>query len=107
VRRVAQSILEDPAARHDLEGLAERAALSARSLTRLFRRETGATPARFVEEARLRLARHLIDRSGLGLESVAARSGFRNAERMRRAFHRALGVSPRGYASSGSGTILR
>jgi transcriptional regulator GlxA family with amidase domain len=107
VRRLVETILEDPGAAHDVERLAHRAALSPRTLSRLFRRETGTTPARFVGEARLRLAQLLIERSAFALASVAVRSGFRNAEQMRRAFRRRLGVSPRGYASSGCGTIRR
>jgi transcriptional regulator GlxA family with amidase domain len=107
VRRLVETILADPGAPHDVERLAQRAAVSPRTLSRLFRRETGTTPARFVERARLRLAQVLIERSTSAIASVAARSGFRNAERMRRAFRRTLGVSPRGYASSGCGTIRK
>ena len=49
VRRLVAWIREDPARARSVEELAERAAVSARTLSRLFRRETGTTPARFVE----------------------------------------------------------
>jgi transcriptional regulator GlxA family with amidase domain len=108
VRRVVQSILDDPGGAHEVAQLAQRAAMSARTLSRAFRRETGTSPARFVERARLALARALIERGASRMGFVAARAGFESAERMRRAFHRALGTSPSGLAqSTGSGTTRR
>jgi len=99
VRRVIEWILEDPCRECSAPRLAERAAVSARTLSRLFRRETGTSPARFVAHARLRLARALLERTGLGIDAVAVRSGFAAARRMRRAFRRALGSAPREIAS--------
>lgn len=107
VRRLAQWIEDDPARPLGVDHLADRAAMSRRSLSRLFVLETGTTPARFVEQARLALARRLLECAGTRVAWVAARAGFESAERMRRAFHRSLGVSPRGYASVGSGTMRR
>lgn len=95
VRRLAEWILEDPARPHDVRCLADHAAVSPRTLSRLFAREMGTTPAKFVERARIRLAGLLLARSSLTVSSVASRCGFRNAERMRRAFHRVLGACPR------------
>ena len=109
LRRVVQSVLDDPGGCHEVARLAERAAMSPRTLSRAFRRETGTSPARFVERARLAFARLLIERSGFRLDCVAARSGFRSAERMRRAFHRGLGASPAQVRRDhfGWGTTLR
>jgi transcriptional regulator GlxA family with amidase domain len=106
VRRLVEWILENPARPCSVERLAERAALSPRSLSRLFRRETGMAPAKFVEQARLALARRLLERVAR-VRWVAIHSGFRSEERMRRAFQRSLGMSPRRYASSGCGTMRR
>lgn len=94
VRRLVAWILEDPTRPHRVGALAERAAVSPRTLSRLFRRETGVSPAKFVERARLALARALIEETGLRIDSVAARTGFGSAERMRRTFHRSLGANP-------------
>jgi transcriptional regulator GlxA family with amidase domain len=107
IRRLIESILEDPAHVHDVGHLADQAAMSVRNLSRLFVRQTGLPPARFVRQARLEVARRLLDRGVIRVASVADRAGFESAERMRRAFHRALGTSPRGYASLGSGTMRR
>ena len=107
VRRLAEWIAEDPARAQGIEHLAHRAAMSRRSLSRLFVQETGTTPARFVERARIDLARRLLECAGTRVAWVAARAGFESAERMRRAFHRRLATSPRDYASVGSGTMRR
>jgi len=105
VRRQVEWILRDPAGVRGVEHIAERAAMSPRSLRRLFRRETGTTPARFVERARIEVARRLLERPGTRVGWVAQRAGFASEERMRRAFRRAFDMSPRDYASAGSGTM--
>jgi transcriptional regulator GlxA family with amidase domain len=97
-RAVAEWIVQDPGRPHGIESLADRAAMSARSLERWFARTLGMTPARFVHAARLALARRLLERTSLPVKAVALRCGYGNAERMRRAFQRALGASPRRYA---------
>ena len=64
---------------------------------RLFLREVGMPPARFIERARVDLARRLLEESDLRVASVARRCGMGNEERLRRAFHRHVGMSPRSY----------
>jgi transcriptional regulator GlxA family with amidase domain len=78
----------------DVPALAERSHMSARNFARVFRAETGKTPAHYVECARLDAARMLLAQSKLSVDTVAARSGFGSEERMRRAFQRHLKVSP-------------
>lgn len=108
VRRLVEAILGDPGGPHEVARLAESAAMSVRTLSRVFRRETGMSPARFVESARVAFARALIERCGSRLGAIATRTGFASAERMRRAFHRGLGTSPsRLRQSTGSGTTRR
>lgn len=80
-----------------VERLAERAAMSARNFARVFRRETGLTPAKFVERARVDAARRCLEDAALGLEEVAGRCGFHSAEQLRRTFHRHLRVVPIDY----------
>lgn len=80
-----------------VEVLAGRAAMSPRNFARAFARETGATPARFIERARIDAARRKLEDSRTAVDMVAADCGFGNAERMRRAFHRHLGVAPQAY----------
>lgn len=77
--------------------LAARLNVSERHFARLFRRELGTTPADYVEQVRVERARALLERGATSLDRVAADTGFRSAEVMRRAFHRRLRVSPRSY----------
>ena len=81
----------------DVATLARRANMSERSFARIFARETGETPARYVERARLDAARRLLTGTDLPHAIVAQRSGFISEERMRRAFHRQLKVSPAAF----------
>jgi transcriptional regulator GlxA family with amidase domain len=80
-----------------VETLAERMSMSPRNFARFFLTETGMTPAKFVEMARIDAARHYLGSSKLSIEVVADKSGFGDQERMRRAFIRQLGVNPQSY----------
>ena len=83
--------------RLSVEDLAGRVGMSPRTFARRFRDAVGETPAAFVERARLDAARRRLERPGTAVEQVAAQTGFTNAERMRRSFQRAFGVSPAAY----------
>ena len=78
----------------DVSTLAARAKMSERSFARNFLRETGETPARYLQRARVDAARRLLTGSKLPVGVVAGRAGFGSEERMRRAFHRLLKTSP-------------
>jgi transcriptional regulator GlxA family with amidase domain len=80
-----------------VEALAARAGMSPRNFARVFVRELGVTPAKFVERARVELARRALEDGELPLASVAATAGFGTLERMRRTFHRHLRVVPQAY----------
>ena len=71
--------------------------MSERNFARVFTREVGLTPARFVESARIEAARRRLEESPNGVDGVSAECGFRSAEVMRRAFLRTLRVSPSAY----------
>lgn len=77
-----------------VEDLAERAGMSSRHFTRAFIAETGTTPSKAVERLRVEVARHRVQSSGEAIERVAETTGFRDPERMRRAFIRAFGQPP-------------
>jgi transcriptional regulator GlxA family with amidase domain len=81
----------------DVPALARAAKMSERSFARAFRRETGDTPARYVERVRLDAARRMLSASQLAIGTVAVRTGFGSEERMRRAFQRHLKVSPASF----------
>jgi transcriptional regulator GlxA family with amidase domain len=73
--------------------LASRAGMSERSFARIFRTETGTTPAEFVENARIDAARRLAEESDLPAKRLADTVGYANVDGFRRAFGRRLGVS--------------
>jgi transcriptional regulator GlxA family with amidase domain len=85
--------------RADVPALARRAALSVRSLHRRCLAELGTTPAKLVDKLRVEHARTLLATTRLPAKTLAARSGFGTAARMRRAFERELGMSPAAYRS--------
>ena len=80
-----------------VQRMAERAAMSERTLTRLFQKELGTSPAKFVEHARVEMARRLLEESNLRLDAIARRCGFGSEDHMRRTFYRVFGMSPRDY----------
>lgn len=77
-----------------VEQMAEHAGMSPRNFARVFRGETGTTPARFVEKLRLEAARQSVETSALSLQEIARQTGFGEAERMRVSFLRAYGQPP-------------
>ncbi|MGA8803441.1 MAG: helix-turn-helix domain-containing protein, partial [Solirubrobacterales bacterium] len=82
-----------------VESLAERASMSGRNFARFFRRETGMTPAAYVEVLRVERARQLLEEASDPVELVAAQCGFGTPETMRRAFARRVGSTPAEYRS--------
>ncbi len=74
--------------------LAARAAMSPRTFARRFAAETGATPARAIERLRVELARERVEAGKGTIDEIAARCGFGDPERMRRAFVRSFGQPP-------------
>jgi transcriptional regulator GlxA family with amidase domain len=99
LREVQAHIAANVAADLTVPSLAERAAMSPRNFARAFRRETGMTPAAYVESVRVEQARIALEGSDAGVESIARHCGFGTVETMRRAFHRRLGVGPAAYRS--------
>jgi transcriptional regulator GlxA family with amidase domain len=77
-----------------VEDLADRAGMSARHFARAFAAETGTTPSKAIERLRVEVARERVQSSREAIELVAESTGFRDPERMRRAFIRAFGQPP-------------
>jgi transcriptional regulator GlxA family with amidase domain len=82
------------AARLTVDELAEVAHLSPRQFSRTFQAETGQTPAKAVENLRLEGARALMEDTHHTIDVVAQETGFRDRNRMRRAFLRTYGQPP-------------
>lgn len=97
LRNIRRHILENLSGDLSVETLAAHAHMSPRHFARLFRSETGVTPARHVESIRLEAARRALEDSAQPVAVVALTCGFGTAETMRRCFLRALGVGPAEY----------
>ncbi len=92
-------IADHPDADCSVESLARGSTMSPRHLARVFAESVGTTPARYVEQVRLEVARRRLEESGDSVERVAAACGFGTTETMRRVFIRHLGVAPAHYRS--------
>jgi transcriptional regulator GlxA family with amidase domain len=99
LRELQAWILEHPGVDLSVAALARRVAMSPRNFFRVFVREIGMTPGRFVERVRVEAARRLLEETTRGVVNVATACGFGSPETMRIAFRRTLGVSPKGYRS--------
>jgi len=82
-----------------VEQLAERAAMSPRNFARVFQKETGTTPAKFVEQIRIDAARQRLEQGRESVDEVAISCGWGTALTLRRAFEKHLGVTPSEYRS--------
>ena len=77
-----------------VEQLAKAANLSPRQFSRAFRKETGQSPAKAIENLRVEAARLMMEQGQHPMHIVARQTGFADRDRMRRAFMRALGQPP-------------
>jgi transcriptional regulator GlxA family with amidase domain len=84
--------------------LAERVRMSVRNFERVFTRETGYTPARYVAQMRVEAARRQLEDTDKSIEQIARSCGFVSADLMRRAFMRSVGTTPGRYRSRLSST---
>ena len=99
IASVHEHVMSDLRAAHSVEALAVVAGMSPRTFARVFKQETKLTPADFVEGARIDAARNRLEAGDQALKVVAYDCGFHNAEHMRMAFVRRLGLTPSEYRS--------
>ncbi len=77
-----------------VDEFAKAASLSLRQFNRLFRKETGSSPAQALERLRAEAARLMMESGSHSMDEIAQETGFGQRERMRRAFLRVFGQSP-------------
>lgn len=97
LRDLLDAIAADPAADYRLPALSALAGYGERHLTRMFTKELGMSPARYVEQVRIEAARSMLETSDASLELIARRTGLGSVETMRRMFLREVGVAPHAY----------
>jgi transcriptional regulator GlxA family with amidase domain len=97
MQELQEWIIAHLAADLSVGALAARVAMSPRNFARVFQRETGMTPARFVERVRLQGARELLETSSKSLDAIASACGYRSADVLTRAMLRRLNATPSDY----------
>ncbi|WP_347557720.1 transcriptional regulator FtrA [Robbsia sp. KACC 23696] len=89
---------EHPALPHTLRSLAERAAMSPRTLQRQFLSATGFGPYEWLVRERVAIARELLEtQAALPVDQIVDLVGFGSVESMRRHFRRVTFTSPAAY----------
>lgn len=83
-----------------LRDIAERAAMSIRTLNRRFQAETGQTPMQWVTGVRVRHAQQLLEGTAYGVERIGREVGFSSPANFREQFRRLTGVAPQSYRNT-------
>lgn len=83
-----------------VDQLAEKASMSPRNFSRVFLKETGITPGKYIEKLRLEAARRRLEESNLTLEEISYQCGLGSADTMRRIFLRHFKTAPSDYRRS-------
>lgn len=90
-------IRSNPALPHTLASMAERAAMSTRTLQRHFKESTGMAPGEWLIRERVAVAKELLESPHISLTQVAGMAGFGSEESLRRHFRRIVENSPGNY----------
>ncbi len=81
-----------------LEELSQIVKVSRFHFSRLFKRSTGMTPVRFVEQSRISRAKSLILETDIALAEIALMTGFADQSHFTRRFQRYVGLTPAAFA---------
>lgn len=96
LRKIAETIMEDPADRGTVQTWAVRVGLSERTLARLLVQETGMSFGRWRQQLQIMLAVKWLS-TGTSVQQVADSLGYESAGNFVTMFRKALGTSPRRY----------
>lgn len=95
--RLMDFVRQHPAQEHSIASMAQRAAMSARTLQRHFNDATGLGPIAWLARERVAIAKDLLELHDLPLALVAQRAGFGSEESMRHHFRRIAATTPAAY----------
>lgn len=84
----------------DINQVASHMNMSTRNFTRVFSKQTGMPPAKFIEKLRVEAARKYLEDTDISIERIAERCGLGGLVSMRRTFLRHLMVTPSDYRRS-------
>lgn len=96
MRRLDQNL----AARYDLAALAGTFNVSTRTLLRRFADETGRSPLAYLQSARVRRARHLLETTDRTVAGIATAVGYQDPGTFAALFARHTGQRPRDYRAA-------
>lgn len=80
-----------------VEKLADHTLMSPRNFARVFVRELGTTPIKYVEKLRLETATRYLTETHLTIDEIAGLSGLKNSTNMSRLFLSSFGITPSQY----------
>jgi AraC family transcriptional activator FtrA len=87
----------NPSGAHTIASMAERAAMSPRTLQRHFQEATGMGPIEWLTRERVAIARDLLESPDIALTQVAEKAGFGSEESLRHHFRRIVSTTPGAY----------
>lgn len=96
IKRFILSNLDREISRDDI---ADHVFLNPDYLSRLVRKETGATISEYIQTERMALAKSLLEKSDLPIGQVAKKSGFHNFSHFSNTFRKHTGLTPNDYRS--------
>ena len=100
VRDVLKQNLSKPVA---IEDMAENMNMSVRNFSRVFLKESGMTPGRFLEKMRLDQAKNMLEYTTMSIDAIAEKCGFSSAVSLRRLFIKHISISPAQYRKAFNG----
>ncbi len=86
-----------PADDHSVASMAQRAAMSERTLQRQFQEATGFAPIEWLTRERIALVKDMLETSAIPLAQMAEKAGFGSEESLRRHFRRLTATTPAAY----------
>jgi transcriptional regulator GlxA family with amidase domain len=107
LRELQAWILENLGASLDVQTLAQRVAMSPRNFARVFRKETGLTPGKYIDRLRVETARRRLEESRQSLKRIADECGFGTVSSMRTVFQKLIGIPPGQYRQHFQGALQK
>jgi AraC family transcriptional activator FtrA len=95
--RLMDWLRSHPAQQHTVASMAERAAMSPRTLQRQFQQATGLGPVEWLIRERVAIVKDLLEVPDVPLAQIAERAGFASEESLRHHFRRLAATTPGAY----------
>jgi AraC family transcriptional activator FtrA len=95
--RLMDWLRSNPAQPHTVASMAQRAAMSPRTLQRQFQQATGLGPVEWLIRERVAIVKDLLEQAEVPLTQIAERAGFGSEESLRHHFRRLAATTPGAY----------